>query len=99
MGTFETLKEEFIKRGFKVDGDTFIHETVTYNTMNINGRVIQQPQRNIFKLAYIGEGTIADAETHENSYPIWEFDVIGEGDEPVVTICINEFDDIDKLLG
>ena len=52
MEAFEALKEEFKKNGFTIDGEMFVKEQISYSSMSINGRIFQQPRKNIFKITY-----------------------------------------------
>lgn len=97
MDTFETLKKEFTDNGFTIEDDMFTFERVSYNTMNINGRTFKQPQKSIFKMKYISEGSLSDPDSSESS-PIYQFDVLNNNDEPVVTVCISKFEDLNALL-
>lgn len=97
MDAFETLKEEFINNGFIIEDDMFIFEKVSYNTVSVNGRAYKQPQKSIFKMKYISEGSMTDLDSSESS-PIYQFDVLNNNDEPVVTVCISTFEDLSALL-
>ena len=95
--TFEELKKEFTTRGFKIEGNSFIHEFEDSNTI-ING--IHPKKR--FEMEYVYEGSIRtvtdDLEGDDDSEPIYQFDVLGQGRQPVVTICISSFEDFTKLV-
>ena len=94
--TFEELKQEFIDRGFQVDGDSFVCETEDLNT-TING--VHPKQR--FEMTYIYEGWVKDAgdSDSDDGEPIYEFNVLGQNKEPVTIICIGSFNDFVKLVG
>ena len=91
--TLEELKKEFEAQGFKIDGDNFVHEFEDPNTI-ING---QHPKKR-FEMTFICEGSIKDAGDSEEGEPLYEFDVLGPGREPVVTICIGSFEDFTRLV-
>ena len=94
--TLEELKKEFEAQGFKIEGDNFIHEFEDPNTV-ING---VHPKKR-FEMTYICEGSIRTAGEDSDSddgYPIYEFDVLGPGREPVVTICISSFEEFTRLV-
>ena len=95
--TLEELKKEFTTRGFKIEGNSFIHEFEDPNTI-ING--IHPKKR--FEMEYVYEGSIRtvtdDLEGDDDSEPIYQFDVLGQGRQPVVTICISSFEDFTKLV-
>lgn len=94
--TIEELKKEFEAQGFKIEGDNFIHEFEDPNTV-ING---VHPKKR-FEMTYICEGNIRTAGEDSDSddgYPIYEFDVLGPGREPVVTICIGSFEEFTSLV-
>ena len=96
--TLEELKKEFTTRGFKIDGNSFIHEFEDSNTI-ING--IHPKKR--FEMEYVCEGSIrtvnddSDSDS-DDSKPIYQFDVLGNGRQPAVTICISSFEDFTKLV-
>lgn len=91
--TLEELKKEFKAQGFKIDGDKFVHEFEDPNTI-ING---QHPKKR-FEMTFICEGSIKDAGDSEEGEPLYEFDVLGPGREPVVTICFGSFDEFTRLV-
>ena len=89
--TLEELKKEFTTRGFKIEGNSFIHEFENPNTI-ING--IHPKKR--FEMEYVCEGSIRTVT--DDSEPIYQFDVLGKGRQPVVTICISSFEDFTRLV-
>ena len=95
--TFEELKKEFKEQGFRFEGDHFIHESEDPNTI-ING--VHPKQR--FEMTYVCEGSIRtateDSDSDDDSYPIYEFDVIGQNREPVLTLCFGSFDEFKRLV-
>lgn len=91
--TLEELKKEFKAQGFKIDGDNFVHEFEDPNT-TING---QHPKKR-FEMTLICEGSIKDAGDSEEGEPLYEFDVLGPGREPVVTICFGSFEEFTRLV-
>jgi hypothetical protein len=91
--TLEELKKEFTDQGFHIDGDSFVHEFEDPNTI-ING---QHPMKR-FEMTYVCEGWMKDAGDSDDGEPIYQFDVLGQGRKPVVTICISNFDDFTKLV-
>ena len=94
--TLEELKKEFEAQGFRIEGDNFIHEFEDPNTV-ING---VHPKKR-FEMAYICEGsirTVGEDSDSDDGYPIYEFDVLGPGREPVVTICIGSFEEFTRLV-
>lgn len=91
--TLEELKKEFEEQGFKIDGDNFIHEFEDRNTV-INGK---HPRKK-FEMTFICEGSIRDAGDSDEGEPLYEFDVLGPGREPVVTICFRSFDEFTTLV-
>lgn len=96
--TLEELKKEFTTRGFRIEGNSFIHEFEDSNTI-ING--IHPKKR--FEMEYVCEGSIrtvnddSDSDS-DDSKPIYQFDVLGNGRQPAVTICISSFEDFTKLV-
>ena len=96
--TFEELKKEFKTQGFRIDGNSFIHEFEDHNTI-ING--IHPKKR--FEMEYVYEGSIrtvtddSDSDS-DDSEPIYQFDVLGNGRQPAVTICISSFEDFTTLV-
>ena len=96
--TFEELKKEFTTQGFRIDGNSFIHEFEDHNTI-ING--IHPKKR--FEMEYVYEGSIrtvtddSDSDS-DDSETIYQFDVLGNGRQPAVTICISSFEDFTKLV-
>lgn len=96
--TLEELKKEFTTRGFRIEGNSFIHEFEAPNTI-ING--IHPKKR--FEMEYVYEGSIrtvtddSDSDS-DDSEPIYQFDVLGNGRQPTVTICISSFEDFTRLV-
>ena len=96
--TLEELKKEFATRGFKIEGNSFIHEFEDSNTI-ING--IHPKKR--FEMEYVYEGSIrtvtddSDSDS-DDSEPIYQFDVLGQGREPAFTICISSFEGFTRLV-
>ena len=95
--TLEELKKEFKTQGFRIDGNSFVHEFEDPNTI-ING---VHPKKR-FEMEYVYEGSIRtvtdDLEGDDDSEPIYQFDVLGQGRQPVVTICISSFEDFTTLV-
>ena len=95
--TLEELKKEFTTQGFRIDGNSFVHEFEDPNTI-ING--IHPKKR--FEMEYVCEGSIRtvtdDSNSDDNSEPIYQFDVLGKGRQLVFTICISSFEDFTKLV-
>lgn len=95
--TLEELKKEFKEQGFTIKGDSFIREFDDPNTI-INGRHPKQR----FEMTYVCDGSIRsiteDSDSDSDEYPIYQFDVLGQGGNPVLTICISSFDDFVKLM-
>ena len=95
---FEELKKEFTTRGFRIEGNSFIHEFEDPNTI-ING--IHPKKR--FEMEYVYEGSIrtvtddSDSDS-DDSEPIYQFDVLGNGRQSAVTICISSFEDFTRLV-
>ena len=95
--TFEELKKEFKTQGFRIDGNSFIHEFEDPNSI-ING--IHPKKR--FEMEYVCEGSIRtvtdDSNSDDNSEPIYQFDVLGKGKQLAFTICISSFEDFTRLV-
>ena len=95
--TFEELKKEFKEQGFRIEGDNFIHEFEDPNTI-INGRHPKQR----FEMTYICEGSIRtatdDSDSDTDEYPIYEFDVLGQNSELVLTLCFGSFEEFKRLV-
>lgn len=95
--TLEELKKEFTTQGFRIEGNSFIHEFEDSNTI-ING--IHPKKR--FEMEYVCEGSIRtvtdDSDSDDDSKPIYQFDVLGNGRQPAVTICISNFEDFTTLV-
>ena len=92
--TLEELKKEFTDQGFHIDGDSFVHEFEDPNTI-ING---QHPMKR-FEMTYVCEGWMKDAGDSDDGEPIYQFDVLGQNREPVVTICFGSFEEFTRLVG
>ena len=96
--TLEELKKEFKTQGFRIDGNSFVHEFEDPNTI-ING---VHPKKR-FEMEYVCEGSIrtvtddSDSDSGD-SEPIYQFDVLGNGRQPTVTICISSFEDFTRLV-
>lgn len=95
--TFEELKKEFEEQGFRIEGNQFIHEFEDPNTI-ING---VHPKKR-FEMTYVCEGSMAtvtdDSDADIDPRPIYEFDVIGQNREPVMTICFGSFEEFTMLV-
>lgn len=95
--TLEELKKEFTDQGFRIEGDNFIHEFEDPHTV-ING---VHPKKR-FEMTYVCEGSIRtatdDSDSDTDEYPIYEFDVLGQNREPVLTICFSCFEEFTKLV-
>ena len=93
--TLEELKKEFKEQGFTIEGDSFIQEFEDPNTI-INGRHPKQR----FEMTYVCEGSIRTVmdDSDSDEYPIYEFDVIGQNREPVLTLCFGSFDEFKRLV-
>jgi hypothetical protein len=91
--TLEELKTEFKIQGFKIEGNSFIHEFEDPNTI-ING--VHPKKRS--EMEYVCEGWVRDAGDSDDGEPIYQFDVLGQGGKPVVTICISSFEDFMRLV-
>lgn len=97
--TFEELKKEFQDKGFQIDGNSFVHEFEDPNTV-ING---VHPKKR-FEMTYVCEGSIrtvddgSESDSDTDEYPIYQFDVLGQGRKPVFTICISNFEDFATLV-
>ena len=95
--TLEELKKEFEEQGFRIEGDNFIHEFEDPNTI-INGVHVKKR----FEMTYICDGSIRsvsnDSDSDVDEVPIYQFDVLGQGRKPVITICIGSFEDFKKLV-
>ena len=93
----EELKKEFKTQGFRIDGNSFVYEFEDPNTI-ING---VHPKKR-FEMEYVCEGSIRsvtdDSDYDDNSEPIYQFDILGKGKQPVVTICISSFEDFTRLV-
>ena len=95
---FEELKKEFKTQGFRIDGNSFVHEFEDPNTI-ING---VHPKKR-FEMEYVCEGSIrtvtddSDSDS-DDSEPIYQFDVLGNGRQSAVTICISSFEDFTRLV-
>ena len=93
--TLEELKKEFTDQGFRIEGDNFIHEFEDPHTV-ING---VHPKKR-FEMVYVCEGSIrtVSEDSDSDEEPIYEFDILGQGRKPVVTICISCFEDFTVLV-
>lgn len=93
--TFEELKKEFEEQGFRIEGNQFIHEFEDPNTI-INGRHPKQR----FEMTYVCEGSISTVtdDSDSDEYSIYEFDVIGQNREPVLTLCFSSFEEFKRLV-
>lgn len=93
--SLDELKKEFKEQGFRIEGDDFIHEFPDPNTI-ING---QHPMKR-FEMTYVCEGSIRTVgeDSDSDEEPLYEFDILGQGRQPVVTICIQSFNDFKNLV-
>ena len=97
--TRQEIEKEFKDNGFQIDGDSFIMEKVIAdNHYIVNG--VPQRRRIRMELRYVGEGLIKDVgDSDSNETVIHQFDVIGENNEPEVTLCVENFEDFVKFVG
>ena len=95
--TFEELKQQFKDNGFHINGNLFVNEIEDPHTV-ING---VHPKKR-FEMTYVGEGSIStvgeDSDSDYDELPIYQFDVLGQKKEPMLTICIGSFEDFTKLI-
>jgi len=95
--TFEELKQQFKDNGFQIDGNSFVHEFEDPHTI-ING--VHPKQR--FEMEYVCEGSICtvteDSDSDCDEETLYQFDVLGQNREPVLTICITSFEDFSTLV-
>lgn len=98
--TRQEIEKEFKDNGFQIDGDSFVMEKViTDNHYIVNG--VPQRRRIRMELRYAGEGLIkdvGDSDSDLNETVMHQFDVIGENNEPGVTLCVENFDDFVKFV-
>ena len=96
--TFDELKKEFKDNGFQIVGDSFVHEFEDPNTV-ING---VHPRKR-FEMTYVCAGSIKtvtdDSDSDYDEEQIYQFDILGSGRKPVVTICVSNFKDFTVLAG
>lgn len=100
--TFLELKEQFVEHGFKVeDEDRFVLEKVSYSTININGKVTKQPHKSRLEVVYGGVCVVSDEDDSDfsNGDRSHVLDIIGDGGLPALTVCIDDFKDIEEILG
>ena len=98
MDKLDEIKENLLKMGFKKDGENgFVYESVSYNTMNINGRVVKQEKKNVLKLEYtcVG-GNMEDSDVCLND--IYYFDIFQDG-EQVITVGVYDFKELAEIFG
>lgn len=97
--TRQEIEKEFKDNGFQIDGDSFVMEKVIAdNHYIVNG--VPQRRRIRMELRYVGEGLIKDVgDSDSNETVIHQFDVIGENNEPEVTLCVENFEDFVKFVG
>lgn len=98
MDKLEEIKENLLKIGFKKDGENgFVYESVSYNTMNINGRVVKQEKKNVLKLEYTGVGgEMEDSDTCLDN--VFYFDILQDG-ELAITVGVYDFKELAEILG
>ena len=98
MDKLDEIKENLLKVGFKKDGENgFVYESVSYNTMNINGRVIKQENKRTLKLVYSGVGgEMEDSDVCLND--IYYFDIFQDG-EQAITVGVYDFDELAEIFG
>lgn len=75
MNELENINNYLKEKGFTINGDEYALESVTYNTININGRLYKQPQKNVINMTYIGDGSIwsDNNESESDEYNIYGF--------------------------
>lgn len=104
MEHYNKISADLEQFGFKKENDLFIFDNITYNNMIINGQQFKQPNHNYIYIKYIGEGYIlnsddcGDSDIEQNSTPLYEFDVLNENKETILTICARDINDIKFFL-
>lgn len=98
MDKLDEIKENLLKIGFKKDGENgFVYESVSYNTMNINGRVIKQENKRTLKLIHTGVGgEMEDSDTCLDN--VFYFDILQDG-ELAITVGVYDFKELTEILG
>lgn len=94
MTQFEQLQKDFKEMGFEINDDEYTLDRVTYQTIQVNGRVFKQPEHHILKMIYIGNGCeVGDSDSEIEDTEFYEFSFVdSEGNQGDV-ICIKNIED------
>lgn len=97
MEKLEKIKEKLREYGFEEkDENRFVYENVSYNTMNINGKVIKQKVSNTVSVVYTGTG--GTMEDSDNCLDDMMFFDIYTNDELEITVGAYSFKEIAETL-
>lgn len=93
---FEEIRTNLIsKYGFKEEENRFIHESVSYNTISINGNIQRQENKQTLTLIYNGVGgDMNGSECEEN---LFFFDILNNGN-PYLTVGVADFAELEKII-
>lgn len=98
MDKLEEIEENIQKVGFKKEDDNrFVFEKVSYNTMNINGRVTKQEVKETITIEYTGVGGEID-ENGNCLNNMYFFDILHNGEQEL-SIGVYDYQEFAEILG
>lgn len=96
MEKLDEIREILEEYGFnETEENHFLYENVSYNTININGRVSKQEVKNTVELVYTGTGGTMDSDTCLDDMLF--FDIFSNG-ELMITVGAYSFKEIAEAL-
>lgn len=97
MKNLDKIKDTLKEYGFdEKEENHFVHENVSYNTININGKVIKKEVKNSVELVYTGSGGVVD-DSDSCMDDMFFFDLLVNG-EFQITIGAYTFKEIAETL-
>lgn len=98
MDKLEEIKENIQKVGFKKkDDNCFVFEKISYNTMNINGKVIKQEVKDTLTFVYTGVGGEVD-DKGNCSNDMYFFDILHNGNQEI-SVGVYDYKEFAEIFG
>ena len=98
MDKLEEIKENIQKVGFKKEDDNrFVFEKISYNTMNINGKVIKQEVKDTLTVVYTGVGGEVD-DKGNCSNDMYFFDILHNGNQEI-SVGVYDYKEFAEIFG
>lgn len=98
MNKLEEIKENIQKVGFKKeDNNSFVFEKISYNTMNINGKVVKQQVKETLTVVYTGVGGEVDDDGN-CSNDMYFFDIFHNGNQEI-SVGVYDYKEFAEIFG